>query len=174
MKKVLAGILLLVICATGCAWADGIDWANMSDDEVFNVISQGRNEIAKRNLIAEGKTLLFEKDGISVYLTGNADIMKGSEMISIDLEAIVINDSDVPVSVSIDDLYINGWGVSAFGISNTASGRKQKDEFTIFNVQDAEVEDIDDIEDIEFYLIVSNSDNYHTLFTLEPITIYFN
>ena len=69
MKKILVLLAALMLTVLP-AMAKQLDYANMKDDELQAIVDSARNELTKRQLEEDGKTLLFEHDGISVYLTG--------------------------------------------------------------------------------------------------------
>lgn len=166
MKK-LVSFALVFLFLFSTAYAAGIDWASMTDEELQTALNEIRNEITNRSLRAENMAVLFESNGITVYLTGENEI----EWMGLEIGAIIVNDSNKKVDIQIDDAYVNGWAVEALGISDTASGKKQKGEFIIYEIEDAFVTDIKDIEEIEITFYIYDSENYERIATLDPITI---
>ena len=62
MKKFLTVLLALLLLCGSCL-AEGLDYASMTDAQLHDIVDAARNELTKRELVAEGKTLLFEQDG---------------------------------------------------------------------------------------------------------------
>ena len=87
--------------------------------------------------------------------------------------AVVINDSESKIGVSLDDVSINGWNVYGSGIYDTAAGKKQTSSIE-FNLTDAEISSFEEIEDIEFVVSVYDSDSYDTIATSDVVTLNFN
>ena len=90
MKKILVLFVALMMMVMP-AMADQPDYVNMKDDELQTIVDSARNELVKRQLEEDGKILLFEQDGISVYLTGEYET---DWMGYILIKAIVINNTD--------------------------------------------------------------------------------
>ena len=63
MKKFLT-VLLALLRLCGSCLAEGLDYASMTDAQLHDIVDAARNELTKRELVAEGKTLLFEQDGV--------------------------------------------------------------------------------------------------------------
>lgn len=172
MKRLVALVLALMLLC-GPALAE-IDWTGMSDEEIRAAIDSGRNELVKRGMLAAENFVLVDQDGVQVYLTGNYSWSEyGEDYRQIELEAIVINDSDKKVTVSIDGCYVNGWEVYASGIYDTAAGKKQKDTFDVSLVE-ADVTVFEEIEDIEFTFRLYDSDEFETIANLDPVDVQFN
>ena len=173
MKKSLVLVLAALLALCGVATAE-TDYAAMPDDDLHAMIDAARNELTRRELTAAADTVLFDQDGISCYLTGGYDIQEWGEGNHVmKLEAVVINDSDVMVTVGIEGCYVNGWEVYGGVIQKTDAGKKQKDTFEI-RLYDADIHSYEEIEDIEFTFKVYKSDDYAKIFQLDPITVHFN
>lgn len=171
MKKLIALILsLLLIGSLALAEAD---FTAMTDDELHALVDGARNELTRRELVTSDKTVLFDQDGISCYLTGNYEIQEWGEGNHVmKLEGVVINNSDVMVTVGIEGCYVNGWEVYGGIIQKTDAGKKQRDTFEI-RLYDADIHSYEEIEDIEFTFKVYKSDDYAKIFQLDPITVHF-
>ena len=172
MKKILA--LMMVFACVFCwsfACAEGLDFAAMSDEQLKEIIDGARNELAKRELILAEKTVLFEQDGVSAYLTGEYEIQEYDD-VYLSLEVVVINDSNKTVWISTDPVSVNGWNVFAYGISETSAGKKQKANLE-FCISDAEITTFEEVEEIEFVFELVDEDTSMVFSTTEPITIHF-
>lgn len=168
MKKLIS-LIVLTMMMFSTAYAVDIDWDNLSNEEVRAIIGAGRNEMAKRELIAAEKTVLFEQDGVTVYLTGESKLSYGDFYIGV----VIVNNSDKTISIAFQDSYVNGWGLDGYGIYDTAPNKKQKGKIQIFRLEDAEVTEFEDIEEVELMVRVIDA-NFHTIFTPEPIVIMYN
>lgn len=173
MKKFVVIILVVIMAlASTVAFADTQDYASMDDAALHEMINGARNELAKREMKVAEKSVLFEEEGITLYLTGNYDVW-GSDNWYLDLEAVVINDSDATVFVSVDSAYVNGWEVYGSGITDTEGGKKQKGMLE-FCISEADISTYEEVEDIEIVFSLFDSDTYETIAELEPITIHVN
>lgn len=125
MKRFVSVFLVVLLAfSTSFALAEGMDFASMSDDALRALVDAARNELAKRELTAAENTVLFEQNGVKVYLTGAYDLSYDNAYLS--LEAVVVNDSDKKVNVSVDTACINGWDVYGSGIGDISAGKKKK------------------------------------------------
>lgn len=188
MKKVLSILLaMMMVCVSGLSLADGAseseaaaasdsvvanDLSKFSDDDLRAALSAIRNELTRRSLVTDEKTVIFDQDGIQIYLTGEHEVW-GSDTKYITFTAVVINDSESKIGVSLDDVSINGWNVYGSGIYDTDAGKKQKSNIE-FNLTDAEISSFEEIEDIEFVVSVYDSDSYDTIATSDVVTLNFN
>ena len=173
MKKMFSLFLvLLLVCTTAFSFAEGLDYSAMTSEELYEIISAARNELTKRELVASEKLVIFEAEGVQVYLTGEHRVY-GTDSVFLDLEAVVINDSDVPVSLSTAACSVNGWDVWNMGISSTSAGKKQKSNFNI-NLTDAEISTYEEIEEIEFTLYLVNSETYKRVGENVSVIVHFN
>lgn len=96
MKKI--ALLLLLSLALSTACAEGLDFSSMDDAQLHTIIDSARNELAMRELVMSENVVLFEQDGVSVYLTGEYETMEyDSENLYMLLKAVIINDSNAAV-----------------------------------------------------------------------------
>lgn len=173
MKRVLAAVFAMLLLMGSVACAEGVDVAAMSNEDLHAIIDSARGELAKRELVAGGKTVLFEQDGVTVYLTGNYTIAEWGEGKHVMLlEAAVLNGSAEDVGVYIDNCCVNGWEVYGGSIVGIGAGKNKKATLEI-RLHEADIHSYEDIEDIEFKFHVSNA-SYKKLFDVEGITVHFN
>lgn len=164
MKKKLVSIftvLLSVVLAT-IVFAQDTDYASLSDEELRGIIQSARDELDRRKTAEEGNTILYDKDGIQVYFTGessyNISISDATYDI-LNMETIVINNSDKNISVSFSDCSINGWETKAGGVQDISAGKKKKD-MVDFNLTLADITKKEEIDDIEYTLLIYDNDTY--------------
>lgn len=157
MKKYIAMILILVLSITSMiAFAEGIDVTSMTDEELRAIVSSARNELAKRELDAAADTVLFDAEGVKMYLTGNSRVSNDGEFAY--FEVVVVNDTDVEVGITVDSASINGWDVFGSDVYGTSAGKKQKAEM-FFKISDAEISTIEEIDDMELTFRLFDSTN---------------
>lgn len=171
MKKIFACLLaaLLLISITTTI-AEEMDFASMSDDELHALVDGARNELAKRELSAAEDTVILEQDGVNVYLTGNKEIQDYSNELQI--EAVVVNDTNKNISVIIDSASVNGWNVFGSGISTTTAGKKQKGSFWLY-LDGADVSALEEVEDVELSLYLYDDDSYETIGDKLTVELHF-
>ncbi len=167
MKKLLIVLLCALLVFTP-ALAE--DYSTKSVDELHAIINDVRTELLKRELVIGEKTLLFESNGVSLYLTGDYE----DSWAGFQLNVIVINDSDKTISVTPDNLKasVNGWDVTCMSSTQVNAGKKLKGYFT-FSLDEADVSSVSEIEEIELRLYIYDQDEWETIATLDPITIQF-
>lgn len=183
MKRFISVLLvaLLLICAV--ATAEAPDYASMTDEELNTILEAVQVELDSRasadaetggmvpaegTIVADEGAVLIDQDGVQLTLTGDNAV----HGVGLWMGAIVTNNSDVDVSVIIDNASINGWEVSGLATFNTSSGNKQKDNI-VFELNDSGVTSLEDIEElyIEFYLV--DADEYVKISDNIPVTIVF-
>lgn len=166
MKKLTAVILTLLLVSTSVGALT--DVSSMSNEELRAMIDSARNELVKRELTVTENAVLFDRDGVSFYLTGNTKIEYGE----LQVEGVLINGTDKTIALVADLASVNGWTVVCGGITSTAAGKRNKEYFG-FYLSNSDVTTIDDVEDVELVIIAFNTETYENVFRTEPITIYF-
>lgn len=177
MKKLLALFTALMLLCGTCL-AEAPDYTAMSDAELHAIIDAARNELAKRERTMAADTVLIEQNDVTVYLTGKYrlwdgdDFMSGDPFCYLDLEVVVVNDSDRNVSVTIDTASVNGWVVYGSGISETTPGKKQKGELE-FKISDGEAFSYEEVEEIEINFYLYDMDQWERIADVDPVIIQF-
>ena len=165
--------ILIVVLLFGCATAEGFDFASMSDDQLQAVIDGARNELTKRVLVAAENTVLFEQEGVTVYLTGDYEVTEyDPETVYLKMDTVIVNDSDRTVWILTDSLCINGWEVYAYGLPDTNAGKKQKCVLE-FMISDAGISSYEEIEDMEAVFCLVDNESYETFSTTDVIRLTF-
>lgn len=174
MKRIFALCLaLLLFIAIPCeAFAELPDFAAMSDEELQELVNAARNELARRGLAAEEGTVIYDEDGIQIYLTGKQYVEDYGDSSTLYVEVVIINDSDKDIGIMMESSTINGWEIYGWGTDDISAGKKKKAEFE-FNASDADVFAIEEVEDIEMQMNIYDSETYETIKKLDPITINF-
>ena len=135
---------------------------------------------------------IFEADVVTIHTSAydNMDVdisVEGSELVNQDgiriigkyvdedsfwgsaILLYIENSSDKDISISCDDMSINGFMVSSFFSSSVYSGKMSIDEITIFE-SDLEDNNIDKIEDVEFKFQIYDSSTYDTILETDVIS----
>ena len=169
MKRILMFLMAaLMVCSLCIAQAEGMDFTAMTDDELHALVDGARNELAKRELVVAEDTVILEQEGVTVYLTGEHEIDYSGNL---NLEAVVVNDSDREISVFLDSASINGWDVFNVGIGETSVGKKQKG-FFLFQLEDAEISSYEEVEDIEMTLYLFDAEKFERVGEPVPVVVH--
>jgi len=109
---------------------------------------------------------LYNKDGIKIigkYV--EADTFWGTSVL-----LYIENNTDNNISVSCDDLSVNGFMVTPLFSSTVYSGKKAVDDITIFE-SDLEENGIEKVESIELKFHIYDNDTYNTIADSDVVTI---
>lgn len=167
MKKLISIVLTLLLVGS-LALAEA-DFTGMTDDELHALVDGARNELVKRELVAENKAVILEQDGVTVYLTGDISL----EYNFLKVGVVVVNDTDKTISILLDGASVDGWTLNTIGVTDTPAGKKQKGTLQ-FLVSDGEVEAAEEVKEIEAVYKIWDSGEYNTLYESDPITVHFN
>lgn len=164
MKKLMT-ILLTVFLLCTTAYAEGIDWASMTDEEIQAIIDAGQEELHSRKG-SEGESdadtkIILDYDGLTVTVT---DIHVESDWMYTDgalvVDVVIDNGSNRNYGANGTTVSINGWQVDSLAYFEVKAGKKMKDSFK-FNLADAEISTLEEVESIEFVFTVFDDDyNY--------------
>ena len=170
MKRVfcIALSLILIFALAVPAFAEVPDFSGMSTDEIQDIITAARNELTVRELKDGDNTVLLDRDGVQVYLTGNARVDAYDDVAILYLEAVVIDDTGHPVGVEIESASVNGWDVYGNGIYNVTAKKKAEFEFTI---SDGGMFSLEEVEDVTITFHVFDDTTYDGMFDTEPVTV---
>ena len=173
MKNTVVSALAAAILAAvlmSC-FARAADYQSMTDEELLTEANAIKNEQVRRELIAGENPVIYDCDGVQAYLTGGCEF-NGETM---ELEVVVINDSDIEISLLPDDsqVTINGWGCFRFGVRDSGAGKRKKAGMLI-NIGDSDITAYEEISHIEFSFYTIDPDTYKTISRGEPVTAYLN
>lgn len=172
MKRIIATLLLIALFLTANpTFAEGLDFASMNDEQLQAIIDGAKAELSNRNGNSSTSDVLIDQNGIKMYMTGNHEIW-GSDDYYYDMEVVVENNSDKPISIDFESASINGWEVYASGVYDTGAGKKQKGNLE-FKISDADISSIEEIEEMELFFYIFDNESYNTLYKLDPITLVF-
>lgn len=169
MKRLAMVFLVLLLLCPVVAFAEGIDLSEMTREELHTLIDQARTELLKYEIYAgDTDVVLLDADGIKVTLQGYE--------FSVDkliINAIIENNGDQELGVSMNDTYINGWDKYISFQQSLATGKKAKYECTIFHMDEVDILSEEDLDTIEFTLKIFDGD-FKTISVTEPMTLVFN
>lgn len=147
----------------------GADLSNMTEEELWNIITSARMELGKYDpIIAEGG-LFYEDENIRITLINTPYV----EYESLTLEVIVENFSSNNLLISVEDCKINGWdhyGASV-SLSSSCKARTTLDFYDV--VASCELGDASELQDISGVIDYSDSDTYDGIFTSGTYTWTF-
>ncbi len=168
MKKLLAVILVLFMLIP-CAIAE--DYSSYTTEDLHRIVDAARNELEKRELIADNNLLIFDDQNVQIYMTGNGRQWEYSGTNYFDLELIVINNTENDIYIDFENLSINGWNVPSGNFPQTTAGKKKKDKITL-SLTAANIQNYSEIEDME--AVVAISVRFTQVYASDPITIHFD
>jgi hypothetical protein len=173
MKNTIVSALAAAILAAvliSC-FARAADYQSMTDEELVAEANAIRNEQVKRKAAEEEKPVVFDQDGVQVYLTGNYKMTSTN----LKIEAVVVNETDrtLDVLAANNRIAINGWECFSLGIPNTGPGKKQKGEFNITFGQ-SDISKYEEIEDISFKIDIFDMSSLEFVSKGEEVVVYYN
>ena len=169
MKFVSKKILTLLMIFFFCLLALGS--GSSSDGETKNITKNDVEQSEMNNSSDEVSTptieeqILFESDGVRVTAKEIADSWAGPE-----LKLLIENDSDANVIVSLDEIAVNDYMVSAWLYEEVAVGKKSNETVTIWSSTLGNA-GISNVGKIDFYFKVTNSDTYNTIYESDAIEV---
>lgn len=163
MKRLVSCIIIMLMLFS-ISYAE--DYSAMTVDELHNIQDSVRNELLKRDLVASEKTLLFENEGVTIYLTGEHSDFLGD----LRLNTITINDTDKEFSI-VPELSVNGWDVSCVWDLEANPKKKSKGHIDI-KIGGADISTYEELEEIVFRFSYWFENGNHT--HAEPLTVQFN
>lgn len=111
-------------------------------------------------------------DGVVLYNENDIKIVgqyvKDNSFWGTSVVVYVENNTEKEITVTCDNLSVNGFMVSEYFYSNVYPGKKAVDSITLFD-SDLEENDIDSVEDIELSFKILNSKNYNVIDQTDPI-----
>lgn len=144
MKNLIACIMVLLLIATSIpAFAEGTDFASMSDDEIKAIIAAARAELDERELTANGITPTIEIDGITLSFTGEIEFF-GSTGLILRFKALEQNDSASAVKFRVTNITVNDWAFGEAFIQEVPAGAKANVNVDV--TSNGEFESIDEID----------------------------
>lgn len=177
MKRIVILLVALVLMVGSCTMAYAADLSSMSDEELKEQFDAIRNELTVRGLVAAKKTVLLDKAGVQVYISGSPTVEKEyawSDNLVLLIPIVIVNDSDYNINVISGNSSVNGWTADSTIYEEVPAGKKAKSNIK-FELKETDIESIDDFTDAELTLTVYNKDDWfgkNVVDQTAPITIY--
>lgn len=111
--------------------------------------------------------IIYDKDGVTIsYLETGVDSFWEETQVSLQ----IINKSGQDISVSADDVSVNGYMIDPYFFANVVDGTTSYSSIG-FRQEELDTNDIDTVTEVEFVLSIINFETYDTLSTSDVITI---
>ena len=148
MKKLLC-VLCALILTVPFAFAEEVDFSDMSQMEILDIINAGRNALYLEEA-GDGLLRYDSGHGIIIIFNGISEGRNGRAELSV----TIVNDTDTDYTVwSEDDSYVNGWRCNTTAVSEVNAHRRMNDTWRI-SISEANMSSINEIEDIELYITI--------------------
>ncbi|MBO2516184.1 MAG: hypothetical protein CW338_02760 [Clostridiales bacterium] len=164
--------MVILIFTASVAVADVPDMTGMTDAELMDVIDMARYELTRREAKTEdGSIILYDKDGIFVYLTGSYRVSTHYLYLGI----VGINNSDIDVFVTIpphEYAVVNGWQTYVTVLGTVKAGMKKNGELCI-DMEDAGIKSYEELEDMHFTFAIMNDRWVDTIYDSKDMFVSF-
>ena len=170
MKRLIGLCLAMVLLFS---FASASEYSSLSDADLRAQFDAIRNELMERGLIAAKNTVLFDQEGIKIYINDapyvEESMFMGKQLI---IPVIIVNDSEQSIDIIATDSSVNGWTTDAYISGEVPKGKKAKSQFK-FELEDTDVSTMEDFVDAEFSLRVYDGTAWKEITTTaEPIVVY--
>lgn len=168
MKKLFSLIMAVVLCACSVCYAEGIDFSALSTEELHQLFDGVRNELVKRELVAAENLLVFDQDGVALYLTGEVTYSGGW----LNVGAVLVNNTENEICLGEIDMCVNGFATGMSGITDVPAGKSKAGKMQIM-VTDV-LSSAEDLKTIESGFRAFDRMSGKNYMQTEVITIHFN
>jgi hypothetical protein len=173
MKRIgisLAVVLLLFSMLFPYASANYLD---KSRSELADELSERRAGLLSSSFTSEDRTAILETEYLSIYLNGDFYVESSWQGPQIILPVVLVNNSEMDVSVQTRYVSVNGFGTEAIFSPAVHAGKKEKAEITV-SLRYTNVVEIEDFEDIElsFHISEGTSGVGKTVYDSDPVCIF--
>lgn len=166
-------IIVVAVIAIISAVGGGNDKPEKNDTPVVNTTA-GNTSSAANNSVQEPEmqteaqeTVLYDKNDIKItYVESSSDFLTNN------FKFLIVNNSGKNITVSVENLSVNGFSVDSWFYAQVASGKKANELLEIFS-SSLDNNNIDKIENMEFSFHIINSDNYNTIDDSDAVTLTF-
>ena len=172
MKKIVAVIIVIAMMIMNSAFAIDIDFAQLTEEELTQLITYAINERWRRN---EDHGKFFTDnwnykgdDGLCLRLK---DIRDWGDYAQGVLE--VFNDTENAIVLRPVNAKVNGWDVDFYCNEEISAYGRRRCSIS-FQMKQADIRSVDEIDTIELSFEVENTHEYRTLYTIGPLYYKFN
>ena len=159
MKKIVLTLLLLALAFSafvGCS----------SDDSAPAGAQQNAESTAAPDVVSVSEAILFEQEDVRLTVTGLEESWMGTE-----LQVLIENDSDVPVTVQVRNVSVNGFMLNDAVFSPSVTPGNRANDSITFMSSGLESSGIDTFGVIELSFVVFHSESWNDIFQTELIQI---
>lgn len=171
MRRLFAAFLAVLFClGSSIAFADGIDFSSMTEQELLDVIDMARLELTKYQAYATDGTVLYEDEHIKITLNGDLEM----EYASLVMHVIIENYSDKNLIISFDHASCNGWDIYEATASVNAQKKARCDVSFYDAGEAADLTGPEDVEDISCQIRYFDEDDWEfSVDSEEPLVWLF-
>lgn len=173
MKSISKKILTMLVICVFCFMALGSGGSSDEETKQITKNEDGQSETDSGGSTEQTKSLtptieeqvLFESNGIKVTAKEISEGWAGPE-----LKVLIENDSDKNVTVSLDEIAVNDYMVSAWLYEDVSAGKKSNATFSIWSstLSDA---GITNVGKIDMYFRVINSETFDTIYESDGVEV---
>lgn len=177
-SKLLVALMLVLVMVMSAACSDSTEIKKPANVNSDSSVTSGDNTDEKTDgdtvdtgntvngAVTIEQTVLFDADGIVVTATGYEEGWMGPEIM-----VLVENNTDKNVLVTTDSLSVNGYMLPYTSLyADVAAGKKSNESISIMT-SELEQSGIETISNLQFFIDISDADNWETLITSDLITL---
>ena len=170
--RLLVTMLIVMMLVPVSAFSAGLNYDQMTEEELQAVIDQARIAMTKYHPLVEEGTVLYSDKNISVTYTGNCSIDWYGDLI---IDVIITNSTNKNIRVCLEDESCNGWAVDT-GISEAIPAHKKaKTRFKVYGIKEkADITSVEEVEEIEAALYYFDEATYDNMIQRQHVLWQFN
>ena len=160
-------IALVVIVIIGSAASGGKDEDSPAVNAGTSTTAQSPSVNTAVTEEAAKEIVIYEKDGIKItYVESSEDFLANN------FKLLVDNQTSRNITVSTENLSVNGFSVDSWFYAQVAAGKKKNENLEIYSSSLTD-NNIAKIENVEFSLHIIDNDTYDTIDDSDVITLSF-
>ena len=157
-------IVSIVPCNSFAAFED------KTDEELIAEYNAIRLELGSRGYKAENKRVLYEGNGVQIYLNGELSVENNWMGPALIIPIVIVNGSDQNLCVQLRNQSVNGWACEEIFSPEVPAGKKLKDNI-VLELEDTDMTTIEEFEDVEFNFHIFSFENMMDGWDSESIRI---
>ena len=158
MSKLVSMILAIMVFFSISAHADTMDISSLSDEELLNLAGACFSELGRRH--TEPAEISYENEELGILVSlSNLQLQPLHDRLMYTFT--VINDSDSDIHMSIEDVYVNGWG-GMKGDGTRGINAHKRDKGLVFQVNNLKkhtdldsLDNAESIKQLEFQIVIT-------------------
>ena len=159
MKKLFVVFLAMIMMVGIVPCVSYADFDDKTDEELIAEYNAIRLELGNRGYKAEDKRVLYDGNGIQIYLNGDLkveDNWSGPELL---VPVVIANSTDKNMCVQSRNQSVNGWACDVMFSPQIPAGKKIKDNVEL-QLEETDVTKIEEFEDLELSFHIFDFDNW--------------